>query len=57
MYHWLGRPFHKHKFWLRSNEDVMWLECNCGEQRDVPPERELEAYEKLREKDYDWTED
>ena len=59
MYHWLGKWMtkHEHEFELATDMiSEIWLECSCGEQRDIPPERLEEAYEKLRRRDHSWSE-
>ncbi len=56
MYHWLGKWVHNHKYEIHYTMDEMWIQCECGQQQDIPPEREEEAYEKIRNKDLSWKE-
>ena len=32
----------------------VWLECECGDQEEVPEDRINEAFEKLGRKDHSW---
>lgn len=43
-----------HKYTIHLNSEEMWLECSCGFQLDIPENREEEAYEKIRNRDWSW---
>lgn len=44
-----------HDFTLRMTSEEMWAECEmCREQRDISSEREEEAHEKIRNRQWDW---
>lgn len=48
-----------HKFSIHFNADEMWIACDrkgCDCQKDVPKEREEEAYLKLSTGDLNWKE-
>lgn len=45
---------HKHDFEIHHTQDEMWLQCSCGKQEDIPEDREEEAYEKIRNRDFAW---
>lgn len=45
---------HRHEYYIRYTVEEMWLECGCGEQLDIPPELEEEAYNKIRKGDLLW---
>jgi hypothetical protein len=49
---WFG-----HKFTIRFTSEEMWAECTCcGQQVDIPGEREAEAYRQINLGIWKWKE-
>jgi|WetSurMetagenome_2_1015567.scaffolds.fasta_scaffold348146_3 hypothetical protein len=47
---------HRHWFIIHMTQEELWLECSCGKQEDIPDEKLDQAYEKIRNNEWDWGE-